>query len=227
MTLTIQSKWSWIRTCTTLFFKVIACLCDEKSSNANAVAAVSVKGVHSCPATPLTCYFALSPSAQAPSRQEIFAGAPPSGPSPTHMDRAHLNAHFVTRLEAWFEIQGGCLKHTRLERAKMATVAGGAKVPRCSLCVDIRTENRRGHHCTVVRGLELLGLNADAFAEEMKMRFAASTSVQEVGKKDELGRHYEVMMQGFWDKTLAEYFVEQCRLPKVYSPYPLCLCKQA
>mmetsp|Transcript_36387 Transcript_36387/g.89550 ORF Transcript_36387/g.89550 Transcript_36387/m.89550 type:complete len:361 (+) Transcript_36387:3-1085(+) len=143
----------------------------------------------------------------------LFSGQ--QGPSITHMKRQEVAKVFRQRLETWFEVRGGLLKQPRLERARMVEVAGGVKEARCSVCVNIKTENRRGHNVTILRGLEVLGVDADAFAEEMKTKFAASTSVQEVGSKDEMGKHYEVMLQGLWDKTLSEYLMLQYNLPKV------------
>lgn len=45
----------------------------------------------------------------------------------------------------------------------------------------------------------------------MKTKFAASSSVQE----DEPGKPREVMMQGYWEKTLADYLTEQYGLPEM------------
>jgi translation initiation factor 1 (eIF-1/SUI1) len=122
----------------------------------------------------------------------IFAGCLPDGPSPTHLARAEVSRLYTARLEPWFEIRGGLLKNPRLEKARMVEGPGGVKEARPSICVSIKTENRRGHHVTVLKGLELIGIDPNAFADDMRMRFAASTSVHEVGSKDELGKHYEV-----------------------------------
>lgn len=143
----------------------------------------------------------------------LFQGESHDGPLPTHLQRHEVVKRFAARLNAFFLMQGGSMKKGNIVPAKYVTGPGGQKTPMVP-GVSIKTENRRGHNCTILRGLEILGVDPESFAEEMKVAFAASTSVESqtnsVGKKT-----FEVMMQGYWDKTLAQHLHQVYKLPKV------------
>jgi len=49
----------------------------------------------------------------------------------------------------------------------------------------------------------------------MKTVFAASSTFEATESEKDGRKSYEIMFQGFWDKTLAEHLGEVYRLPKI------------
>jgi len=136
-----------------------------------------------------------------------------SPPIPTHLARAKVNEMFQKRLQAYFRMSGGSLKRPSTFPAKWHEGAGGVRQAVCP-GVSIRTEVRRGHNVTLVRGLELLGIDSEIFAKDMKEVFAAASSFEATPLKDG-GKTNEVMFQGFWDKTLGQHLMAEYSCPKM------------
>ncbi len=134
------------------------------------------------------------------------------GPLPTHLRRADVNTRFMARLHPWFRISGGRIKKPMVVQGKRVEKEGG-KIEMKAPGVYIKTDTRRGHNVTLVRGLEILGLDPEAFAADMKEEFAAAASIETTLDKDG-HKSYEVMFQGFWDKTLAAHLLQYYKLPR-------------
>ena len=133
-------------------------------------------------------------------------------PLPTHMKRAEINTRYVARLYPWFRISGGRIKKSMVVQGKRVENEGG-KIEMKAPGVYIKTDTRRGHNVTLVRGLEILGIDPESFAADMKEEFAAAASIETTLDKDGHKSH-EVMFQGFWDKTLASHLLQHYKLPK-------------
>jgi len=82
-----------------------------------------------------------------------------NNPLPTHMNRAEVSKRFTRRLGAYFRMKGGKLKKPSTFPARMVPGKDG-KEPRPP-GVSIKTETRRGHNVTLVRNLELLGIDPE------------------------------------------------------------------
>jgi hypothetical protein len=71
---------------------------------------------------------------------------------PLHM----LLNRYTGRLTSWFRISGGGLKRPVIEKGRRVDKEGGGKSELKAPGVYIKTEVRRGHNVTVMRGLEIL-----------------------------------------------------------------------
>ena len=111
-----------------------------------------------------------------------------------------LKRRWMERLEAWTKISGGVLEKPLLARQPPA--------------VQIVTATRRGHKVTLVSGLRALGLDENIFAEEVKAIAGAGCGIEEtVGEKSQLVRR-DVVVQGYWDRSVAEHLLKAYRLPE-------------
>ena len=80
--------------------------------------------------------------------------------------------------------------------------------------MQIVTATRRGHKVTLVSGLRALGLDENIFAEEVKAIAGAGCGIEEtVGEKSQLVRR-DVVVQGYWDRSVAEHLLKAYRLPE-------------
>mmetsp|Transcript_56466 Transcript_56466/g.121188 ORF Transcript_56466/g.121188 Transcript_56466/m.121188 type:complete len:566 (+) Transcript_56466:20-1717(+) len=91
----------------------------------------------------------------------------------------------------------GCKKFHRVTAPQRGAAAGMKTSirPGAPPKVTIRTDTRRGHAVTLVRGLDQYGLDADELAAELKKVLAGSTTVEDG----------ELMVQGFWDVALKNH----------------------
>jgi translation initiation factor 2D len=118
----------------------------------------------------------------------------------TSLGAKELLKLWVSRLEPWFHASGG-----RLEKP---LVRPGRSPP----CVRISTAQRRGHSVTLVEDLDAYAISAKALAAALQARLGASASVETVECKSGVTKH-AVMVQGLWDRAVAEHLEEALGLP--------------
>mmetsp|Transcript_82578 Transcript_82578/g.220760 ORF Transcript_82578/g.220760 Transcript_82578/m.220760 type:complete len:566 (-) Transcript_82578:7-1704(-) len=101
----------------------------------------------------------------------------------------------VEQLSAQF--MKGCKKFHKVTAPQRGAAAGTKTSirPGAPPKVTIRTDTRRGHAVTLVRGLDQYGLDAEELAAELKKVLAGSTTVEDG----------ELMVQGFWDVALKNH----------------------
>jgi len=119
---------------------------------------------------------------------------------PTHLMWHAVKQRWTARLEPWTRLTGGGLEKPKL-------CAGKSPPP-----ILISTQQRRGHMVTLVDALGTYGIDPHALATELQTAFGASSGVEE-GKT--------VMLQGLWDRSVAEHIATAHRLP------PSCLDNKA
>ncbi|CAK8987335.1 unnamed protein product [Durusdinium trenchii] len=67
--------------------------------------------------------------------------------------------------------------------------------------VQVRTDTRRGHHVTLIHGLEAYGIDMQALAAELQKALASAATVEQASPTQVAA----VMVQGFWDVAVAEW----------------------
>ena len=100
---------------------------------------------------------------------------------------------WVERLEPWTRVSGGAL-----EKPLLRPGGGGG------LAITISTAQRRGHHVTLVSDLEPFAIDPNALASALQARAGASAVVQEIEGVKQAVMRREVMLQGLWDRAVAE-----------------------
>ena len=119
------------------------------------------------------------------------SGAP--SPLPTSLQLREATKLWVERLEPWTRVSGGAL-----EKPLLRPGGGGG------LAITISTAQRRGHHVTLVSDLEPFAIDPNALASALQARAGASAVVQEIEGVKQAVMRREVMLQGLWDRAVAE-----------------------
>lgn len=119
------------------------------------------------------------------------SGAP--SPLPTSLPLREATKLWVERLEPWTRVSGGAL-----EKPLLRPGGGGG------LAITISTAQRRGHHVTLVSDLEPFAIDPNALASALQARAGASAVVQEIEGVKQAVMRREVMLQGLWDRAVAE-----------------------
>jgi len=91
--------------------------------------------------------------------------------------------------------------------APQGGAAGGVKRyvrPGKPPVVQVRTDTRRGHHVTLVHGLEAYGVDMQALAATLQKVLASAAAVEEAGPTQAAA----VMVQGFWDIAVVEWLAK-------------------
>ena len=120
-----------------------------------------------------------------------MSGAP--SPLPTSLPLREATKLWVERLEPWTRVSGGAL-----EKPLLRPGGGGG------LAITISTAQRRGHHVTLVSDLEPFAIDPNALASALQARAGASAVVQEIEGVKQAVMRREVMLQGLWDRAVAE-----------------------
>ncbi|CAJ1335960.1 unnamed protein product [Effrenium voratum] len=95
----------------------------------------------------------------------------------------------------------------RVTAPKKGGAAGGFKQyvrPGKPPTVQVRTDTRRGHHVTLIHGLEAYGVDMQALAALLQKALASSAVVEEASEVTAAA----VMVQGFWDMAVMEWLAK-------------------
>lgn len=132
----------------------------------------------------------------------LFAGeALPAEQRPLALQLAEARRAWVRRLQPWTRLAGGGL-------AKPVLHAGTAV-----RLVRVHTEQRRGHMCTVLSGLEAVGLDERRLAPELQVLLGTSATVEQTPCAHGPAR-LEVMVQGLWDRAVIAHLHERHGVPE-------------
>lgn len=91
--------------------------------------------------------------------------------------------------------------------APQGGAAGGVKCyvrPGKPPVVQVRTDTRRGHHVTLIHGLEAYGVDMQALAATLQKALASAAAVEEASPNQAAA----VMVQGFWDVAAVEWLAK-------------------
>uniref|UniRef100_A0A7S4F6K1 Ligatin n=1 Tax=Chrysotila carterae TaxID=13221 RepID=A0A7S4F6K1_CHRCT len=119
---------------------------------------------------------------------------------PTSLPLHEVKRRFVGRLEPWTRVAGAAL-------SKPVLRAG-----RDPILVTISTALRRGHKVTLVGGLAGIGLSDAETASALTKALATAANVEETETNSGVPRK-EVVLQGLWDRSVADYLERVHRLP--------------
>jgi translation initiation factor 1 (eIF-1/SUI1) len=120
----------------------------------------------------------------------LFSGQ--KGSVPTRLSLGEIRHRWVGLLEPWTRVAGGSLAKPALRPGKAPAL------------VSIRTEQRRGHMVTVVGGVSVLGIDKRQLADELLALLGAAAGVEGTPTKEGPPR-LDVMVQGLWDRAVAEH----------------------
>uniref|UniRef100_A0A7S2NM07 SUI1 domain-containing protein n=1 Tax=Haptolina brevifila TaxID=156173 RepID=A0A7S2NM07_9EUKA len=120
--------------------------------------------------------------------------------SSTTMASKEVRRRFLRRLEAWTRVSGGTLDKTMHSKGEPPKVV-------------ITSEQRRGHHVTLVSELQAYVLDPYQTARELQAICGATANVEEEALKSGAQRRV-VCVQGLWDRTIAEWLGTRHGLPE-------------
>lgn len=123
-----------------------------------------------------------------------------SDAAPTSITPHEARRRFLKRLETWTRVSGGALDkplHSRGEPPK----------------VVLATEQRRGHHVTMVSELHVYSLDPYVAARELQGLCGATANVEEEQLKSGAVKRV-VAVQGLWDRSISEWLGTRHGLPQ-------------
>lgn len=120
----------------------------------------------------------------------LFSGQ--MGSLPTQLSLGEVRHKWVGLLEPWTRVAGGSLAKPALRPGKAPAL------------VSIHTEQRRGHMVTVIGGVHVLGIDERQLADELQALVGAAAGVEGTPTKEGPPR-LDVMVQGLWDRAVAEH----------------------
>ena len=121
-------------------------------------------------------------------------------PLPTALSAKEVRKRFLNRLERWTRVTGGLLEKP---------IQTKGLPPR----VVVTTEQRRGHHVTLVSELSSYSLDPYSAARELQVLCGATANVEEVALKSSNQPKRNVSVQGLWDRSVEEWLESRHGLP--------------
>lgn len=116
-----------------------------------------------------------------------------NGALPTSLGPKECRRKFIQRLEQWTRVSGGGLEKPISSRGEPPKVV-------------ITTEQRRGHHVTLIADLSHYSLDPYAAARELALLCGATANVEEQDLKSGVKKRV-VVVQGLRDRTVGDWLV--------------------
>ncbi|CAD7954682.1 unnamed protein product [Amoebophrya sp. A120] len=80
--------------------------------------------------------------------------------------------------------------------------------------IQVRTEKRMNHNCTLIQGLSKYYLDLDKVLAHLKQHVLKSTSGQVIMAKDAPTVPFEILLQGFYDVDCYEFLTQDLKIPE-------------